>query len=425
MKITWKLTLTSSLIVYLLITLTSMILLKSAESALLSAHKRHLLTSARFYRYPSPMVGISRSGPRKFFVSVNGKVLNDPYGIEMKIPKEDGIHEIDGEYYLVMTVKRDERTIRLAENVTVLMEGLEKLKVRAMYLSFLGAGLSFVAAFLITNISLAPLRRILSELEKITPENLSARVVGSGSGDEIDDLAFKINSMLDRIERAYRSQERFVHDVSHELRSPLTSMKGFLGVLKKWGLEDEKIFKESIEEIEGSVHEMETLIENLLLLARSENLEMENVDLREIAEEVVENLLKEYPGRIVKIEGNSKILANPDSMKIIVRNLVENALKYTDGRIWIRLKEGCLEVIDEGEEIPEEIRDKIFEKFFRGDRSRDRRKKGFGIGLSLVKELAERMGMRVELESRNGNTFRVVWGDGCEGLREEDIEGDS
>ncbi len=425
MKITWKLTLASSLIVYLLITLISTILLKSAESALLSAHRRHLLTSARFYRYPSPMMRIPLPKPKRFYVSVNGRVISDPYGIGTKLPKEDGIHEIDGEYYLVMTIKRDERTLKLAENVTVLIEGLEKLKVRAMYLSLLGAGLSFVAAFLIANLSLSPLRRILSELERISPENLGERVSGSGSGDEIDDLALKINSMLDRIERAYRSQERFVHDVSHELRNPLTSMKGFLGVLKRWGLEDEKIFRESIEEIEGSVKEMEALIENLLVLARSENLEMERVNLRGIAEEVVENLLKEYPGREVNIEGNSEIVANLDSMKIIIRNLVENALKYTDGRVWIRLKDGCLEVTDEGEEIPEEIRDRIFEKFFRGDKSRDRRKKGFGIGLSLVKELSERMGMKVELESKNGNTFRIVWGDGCESLRKEDPEGNS
>jgi signal transduction histidine kinase len=114
-------------------------------------------------------------------------------------------------------------------------------------------------------------------------------------------------------------------------------------------------------------------------------------------------------------------------MKIILRNLVENALKYTDGKVWVRIKDGCVEVADEGEGIPEDAREKIFEKFYRLDLSRDRRKKGYGIGLSLVKELAERMGMKVELDSEigRGSAFKVIWGDGCEGLRKEDPKGDS
>ena len=407
MKISWRLTLLSTAVVSAIVISMFLAFYRVSREIFISSQRRHLFSMAKAY------VERGFFPQKRFFLAVNEKVVRDPYGIGGRIPLKDGIYEVDGEYYIVASARIGGRRVTIASYATPIVKGFEEVSRRVLRFVVLGIALSFAASFLIANISLSPLRSILKKLKGISAEKLEERMEIRGSGDEIDELAKEINSMLDRIEKAYRAQERFVHDVSHELRNPLASMKGFLGILKRWGCRSEDIFEESLKELEGSVEEMEGIIENLLALSRMRRVEMEEVDLRKIAEETVEELSKKFPGRKIIVEGEAVVRAGREEMKMIIRNLLDNALKYTDGRVWVRLKEGCLEVADEGEGIPEG--EKVFEMFYRSDRSRDRRKEGHGIGLSLVKELAERMRMKVELETQagRGSTFRVIWGDRC------------
>lgn len=408
MKITWRLTLFSTFIVSVVILGMFFMLYENVKLSLMNSHRRHIIAVIRTYSRRGMFAGI-----RKIFLVVNGKVLSDPFSLTGKIPYKDGIYEYDGEYYIGVSLEVGDKKIFAASYVTTIVKGMQEVSHRLVLFAVAGIALSFFAAFTIANFSLSPLRRILRGIEGISASSLEKRLEVVGSGDELDTLAKEINRMLDRIERSYRAQERFVHDVSHELKNPLSSMKGFIGVLKKWGFDDEKIFHESTNEIEKSIDEMSSVVEELLMLSKEETTEEESVDVKSLVLEVLKDFHLRGSEREIEVEGEAVVRANPDYLKIIIRNLIDNALKYSEGRIWIKIKGCCLEVSDEGEGIPKEELDKIFDKFYRVDRSRDRRKGGHGIGLSLVKELAEKMKMRVEVESDlgKGSTFRVVWGE--------------
>ena len=407
MKITWKLTLFSTFIVSLTTLSMVFVLYETMKKSLIDSHKRHVASIVRMYvrrgMYP---------GARKMLLIVNGKVLSDPFGIAGKIPYRDGVYEIDGDYYIGVSLRSESRTIFAASYVTPAIKGMQEVSRRLIFFAASGIALSFLASLLMVNFSLSPLRKILKAVKEIDISNLEKRLESSGSGDEFDELVREMNNMLNRIEKAYRAQERFVHDVSHELKNPLSSMKGFIGVLKRWGFSDRKLFDESISEIEKAIDEMSDMIENLLRFSKEEILEKSLVDLKEIALETAKELERKYHNRHVLVQGDARIYTNRDYLRIILRNLLDNALKYSNDDVKVNIKECCLEVVDRGEGIPKEEIDKIFEKFYRIDRSRDRRKEGHGIGLSLVKELSEKMGMRVEVESEpgKGSTFRITWG---------------
>ena len=405
-KITWKLTLFSTFVVSLITLSMVFILYETMKKSLIDSHRRHVASVVRMYirrgMYP---------GVRKMLLVVNGRVLSDPFGIAGKIPYRDGVYEVEGEYYVGISLKNGIRKIFAATYATPAIRGIQTISRRLIFFATSGIALSFLASLVMVNFSLSPLRKILRDIKEIGASNLEKRLESSGSGDELDELVREINHMLDRIEKSYRAQERFVHDVSHELKNPLSSMKGFVGVLKRWGFDDKKLFDESISEMESSIDEMRDMIENLLRLSKEETLEKSLVDVREVATEIAKELSGKYPGRRVTIQGSARVRASRDYIKIILRNLVDNALKYSSDDVLINIKECCFEVVDRGEGIPEEEMDKIFDKFYRVDRSRDRRMEGHGIGLSLVKELSERMGMRVEVRSEpgRGSTFRVIW----------------
>ncbi len=406
MKITWKLTLFSTLIVSLVTLSMVFTLYETMKKSLIDSHKRHILSVVRVYArrgiYP---------GAKKLFLVFNGKVISDPFGISGKIPYRDGIYNVDGEYYIGVSVKIGLKEIFAASYATPAIRGIQAMSRKLISFSLLGIAASFFTSLVMANFFLSPLRKILKDIKSISASNLERRLESSRSGDEIDELVKELNSMLDRLERAYKAQERFVHDVSHELKNPLSSMKGFIGVLKRWGKKDEELFKESVDEIEKSIDEMRNIIDNLLNLSKESPFKKEKIDVRRIVMDVVRDLEKNYSGRRIEIVGNTKVMANSDYLKIILRNLIDNALKYSNDDVKIVIEKDCLKVIDKGEGIPKSEIDKIFDKFYRIDRSRDRRREGHGIGLSVVKELADKMGMKVEVESTlgKGSIFKLIW----------------
>ena len=401
-------------------------LYKTYERILIRSQEFHMVQIFKGFseRFGKPLIGILPGGNRpsykRFFIAVerNGEieVLNDPYGIEDKVKLRKGIQEIEGEHYLVMEINRGGERYYIVSNISPIITAFSSMKRLGILLSFLGISLSFVAGYVLSQFSLKPMRNLIRELRKIEARTLNMRLENPKSGDEMEELVYEINSMLDRIEEAYRSQERFVHDVSHELRNPLASLKGFIRILEKFGCGDEKLFEESISEIGGLVEEMVSMVENLLMLSRSDrSFEVSDVDVFSLVLDVVEKMRRVFPKREIRLEEHARpvLRTSPELFQIVVKNLVENALKYSpEGEpVVIRVMDCRIEVSDRGPGIPEDERERIFERFYRIDVSRDRRKKGHGLGLAIVKELSQRLGLRVALESEvgRGSTFKVVW----------------
>ena len=233
------------------------------------------------------------------------------------------------------------------------------------------------------------------------------------TGDkDLQGLEDAINDLLSRMHEAYRQQAQFVSDASHELRTPIAVIQGYVKMLDRWGKDDEKVLEESIAAIKTETEHMKTLVEQLLFLARGDSgrqkLEPEPMDLSALARE----LLGEY--RMIDEahewrEGQlspAPVQADPALIKQAARVLIDNAVRYTPAEGSIRLAAGqsaegaWLEVQDGGIGISEADVPRIFDRFFRADPARARQNGGTGLGLSIARWIVERHDGHFEVVSR-------------------------
>jgi signal transduction histidine kinase len=206
--------------------------------------------------------------------------------------------------------------------------------------------------------------------------------------------------MLERIEDAFNAQKQFVSDVSHELRTPLTSINGFVKMLKRWGTKDEKILTESIESIENSTEYLKDMVEKLLILTKPNyEIEKQKHNVKKIIKETLEIFHKE--DEIFNLEGEDfYINTSEEYLSIILKVVIENALKYnSEGeKVDIKYGEGEISIRDYGNGISEDEIDKIFQRFYKGDKARST--KSHGLGLSIAKKLADKLNISIKVENK-------------------------
>ena len=219
---------------------------------------------------------------------------------------------------------------------------------------------------------LAPIRDITSMAETLSESNLSNRINIAGTKNELKDLATVINRMLDRIERSYNSQKQFVSDASHELRTPISVIRGYTDMLKRWGKDDPEILDEGITAISQETESMKDLVESLLFLARHDKktlmMEMSSFDPAELIREIQKEetmVHQEYHFDTARMDSLT-INADRNMMKQVLRILCDNAVKYSGPGSTVTLsctKEAgggcCLSVKDEGQGISQEELPKI------------------------------------------------------------------
>jgi len=270
-------------------------------------------------------------------------------------------------------------------------------------------------------ISQQEMEALAGTLKGINAARLDTRIEIDGAQDELKNVAGAINGMLARINASYGAQARFVSDASHELRTPIAAIQGYVNLLDRWGKHDKLALQESIDAIKDEAAHMKDLIEQLLFLARGDNhampLQQEQVSLAELSETVVRETQMiddshEFESRPTPVF----VYADPSLIKQALRILVDNAIKYTPngGRIVISLKKddgkARITVQDNGIGIPPEAVPRIFDRFYRADESRARATGGTGLGLSIAKWIVERHGGHVEVLSRQdiGTRFTIV-----------------
>ena len=264
------------------------------------------------------------------------------------------------------------------------------------------------------------LRELAGQLDAINATHLDDRIPLEGTQRELRDLAQSINAMLDRIDRAYRSQSRFVSDASHELRTPIAVIQGYAKLLERWGKDDPEAMQESIAAIRAEADSMKELVEQLLFLARGDNdsmkVEKEVFDLTAVAGQVLKETQMIDQTHPISADWGESIYVDADMglVKQAVRILVDNAVKYTPegGQIVLRVdrQEGCahLSVMDEGQGIEPEALPHVFDRFYRTDESRARQTGGTGLGLSIARWIAEKHGGWISVLSRKGMGTRFA-----------------
>jgi signal transduction histidine kinase len=236
--------------------------------------------------------------------------------------------------------------------------------------------------------------------------------------DEVGKMALAFNKTLARLEKLFVTQQRFLGDVSHELRTPLTVIKGNIGMIRKFGPDEE-----SMESIEDEVDRLNRMVGDLLLLHQAESgvmpLDMIKVDLDVILTEVLKQMgvlaANKVGLKLTAIEP-AAINGDKDRLKQVFINLISNSIYYSQRKGTVRVSlqkvndRAMVTIIDDGPGISEGDLPHIFERFYRGDKARTRTKtSGFGLGLSIANMIVEKHCGKIEVESKigKGTTFRV------------------
>lgn len=321
--------------------------------------------------------------------------------------------EADGEPYAVIA-----RGVAVPDGtvVTVIaarsLETVERSTAIAVALVATGYPLVLLivagASWWLTGRALAPMTAIRRRVAEVSARDLAARVPVPPSGDEVAALAVTMNAMLSRLEASADAQQRFVADASHELRSPLSTVRAAAELSSAHP--DAFPWDEAAATVLTETARLERLVGDLLVLARSDEhglvMRPGDVDLDDVVAAEAQHLRRVGTRSVhlslapVRVRGDAAHLARA------VRNLAENADAHAAGKVWMSLAavdgEAVVEVSDDGPGIPAGERERVFERFVRLDASRERASGGSGLGLAIVRQIAMAHGGSVSAGGRPG-----------------------
>ncbi len=325
---------------------------------------------------------------------------------------------IDDDEFMVVargvTTPDGDRTVYVGGNLEEVAESTESL----VGLLQVGIPLLLVAlaagTWILVGRAFAPMEHIRREVAAMTGEDASHRVPEPRSRDEVARLARTMNDMLDRLEVAHDRQRRFVADASHELRSPLASLRAQLEVARTHP--DTADWPATSADLALEVERMQHLVDELLFLARSDQArapELRPVDLDDIVLEEVRALSVRTGVRLdASAVSAGQVVGDPEQLRRAVRNLLDNAARHAHRTVRVALRETSgfveLTVTDDGPGIPPDARDRIFERFTRLEEGRPTDRGGAGLGLAITRTIAHSHRGTVDLDPSHTPGARFV-----------------
>ena len=284
-------------------------------------------------------------------------------------------------------------------------------------ISLLMAGVIAIIGILgarwITQKALSPVNRLSQMVKNIQVETLNQRVPLDGPPDQVKDLAEAFNHALERLEKAFEMQGRFVADASHEMRTPLATMRTNLEVIQQDSHATLSDYKEMSVTLVRTVDRLERLSNDLLLLARGE-LEVHKapVNIGALLTEVVQNLMpfakENHVVVYMKVQEEAVVLADERLLGLAFGNLIDNGIRYnrSGGSVDITAfdvnNELTVQIQDTGEGIPSDELTKIFDRFYRVEKSRTRNRGGAGLGLAICEHIIKLHGGHINVTSTLG-----------------------
>jgi signal transduction histidine kinase len=261
------------------------------------------------------------------------------------------------------------------------------------------AVVSILLGWLLAGKALRPIRAMSSRARKITEENLHERLSVETQGDELGELAHTFDGVLERLERAFDAQKRFVANASHELRTPVTLERTLLEVALADPDADVTQLRHTCQRVLASTEQQQRILEALLALARSQSGTGADtsVDLGELAQDAI--TLREQRLHEITVAADlhpAPVIGDPALLERLVANLIDNAVTHNlADDAWITIETGSvrtgswLRVSNSGARVPEELTSEIFEPFRRVHGERTSTSTGFGLGLSIVQAIAD------------------------------------
>ena len=344
-----------------------------------------------------------------------------------------GFHRIygdDGEYfwaiYTTASIPSDGRSIGVvlhSSSMEDVVRETDSLSMQMLMMYLVASIIIIFSSMIITSFITKPIQQLTSVAMKISSGNFDDRVKIKGR-NELAELGQAFNIMCDRLHNSDQQKSEFVSDASHELKTPLASMKILVESLLYQDNVDEKIYKEFLADINGEIDRLSTLITDLLLISKMDSdiltINTERVPLREIVEKSVSALKPIARSRDVSLYyadmDDTEIDCDPLKLRQAINNLIENAIKYSKerGHVLVSIKrygqEVHLRIEDNGVGMSAEHLNHIFDRFYRVDKARSRETGGTGLGLHIVRRIAHMHGGRVEVESveGEGSVFTLI-----------------
>jgi heavy metal sensor kinase len=310
--------------------------------------------------------------------------------------------------------------IQVGRSELAMQEGLAQIALILALGLPLAVAVAGLGGYTLARRALLPIERMTERAQTITAENLHDRLPVENPDDEMGRLATVFNETLGRLEASFEQMRRFTSDVSHQLRTPLTSIRS-VGEVGLRDRRDEAAYRGIIGSMLEEADRLASLVDRLLTLSRAETrqarLTAEDLDVGELASEVAGHLevLAEEQSQAISVErsGTPHAFADRFVVRQALINLVDNAIKFTPagGSIRIRVAEAVdhvvIDVIDSGPGVDAAARDHIFDRFYR---AADSGTPGAGLGLSIAKGAVEAAGGRLTLAASGpgGSTFRIT-----------------
>lgn len=277
--------------------------------------------------------------------------------------------------------------------------------IRNIFLVAIPSTLLAVAAgaWVLSGSALRPVRKLTNVIKQVTATGLDQQVPVGSADEEFVELIEVFNEMLTRLERSFKQSSRFSGDAAHELKTPLAILRGELELVMQQA-EPGSELQQSLSQLMDEVSRLSTIVRKLLLLSLADagqmSLRQAKVDLGEILEVLVEDIELLAPDLpvMVELENSLWVRGDRDLLTQVLQNLIDNAIKYNlpegSSNRWIsivgRQQKSSVQVsvTNASQDIPEEESDRLFDRFYRGDLSHNRKREGFGLGLSLSREIA-------------------------------------
>lgn len=315
----------------------------------------------------------------------------------------------EGSRWRIGAMQSDHFTMALAINLTAFDSDMARTR-NTFLISVAGAMLLIViGSSWLAGRALRPVTALTATAERVTAHGLNQRIEIGRADAEFEQLIGVFNAMLARLERSFSQAVRFSADAAHELKTPLAVLQGELEAAlqdAQEGSEAQRHYSRLLDEVQR----LKTITRKLLLLSLADTGQLKvsksDIDLSAMAEAAADDVEILAPNLRVdhQVEPGIHINADPDLVRQVVQNLASNAAKYTDeaGRVRIKLHRNATQVrfsvVNSGPGIPPEDRARVFDRFYRADKSRGRAVEGTGLGLSLAREIARAHGGDLTLE---------------------------
>jgi two-component system OmpR family sensor kinase len=334
----------------------------------------------------------------------------------------------DTRYRAVAYNSRDgDQTIVTALSLADVDASVSRLIWVEVIITGLVLGILAVVTWWVIRLGVRPVKQMTATATAIAGGDLSHRVPTGHEGTEAGELGDALNTMLTRIEEAFDERSasearlrQFIADASHELRTPVATIRGYAELYRRGGLEEHDALEQAMRRTEAETLRMGSLIDDLLLLARLDQgrpLDQTPVDLGVLAVDAAADARARAPERRVTASVSEGVMVNGDEHRLrqLVANLVGNALVHTppDAPIEARVRSdngtAVLEVHDDGPGMSPDVAARAFERFYRADPSRSRHHGGSGLGLAIVRAIVDAHGGTVTLDTTlgHGTTVRV------------------